>query len=191
MNDFIVEDYRSVIANQLLSNELVVGILSNDTITNIEEADILIDDTKEKSDQNGTCHIKAQHYVDGAIETTGSYIMFDLDEVPQYSNNSKQNAYTEVRLYFWVITNKNMAKYRTKRKEEPFKSAKNKYRNDLLAREIKGMFEYKNNLGIAPNHLVYNKIFIPENKGYYGRMLYFTITDFSNKVRDRAVGLYV
>lgn len=189
MNDFIVEDYRNVIANELLSNELVVGILSNDEITDLDEADILVQDNPSDSRHN-TCHIKAQHYVDGAIETTGSYIMYDLDEVPEYSRDSKQNTYTEVRLYFWLVTNKDMPKYLTKREEEPFKSAKNKYRNDLLAREIKKMFEYKNNLGIAPNHLVYNKIFIPENKGYYGRLLYFTITDWSNKVRNRAVNLY-
>lgn len=152
MNDFLVEDYRNVVANELLNNELIVGILSNDEIEDIEEADALID-----------THLKAQHYIDGAIEETGSYIMFDLDEVPMYSGDSKQNTYTEVRLYFWLVTHKDMHKYKTKRKEEPFKSARNMFRNDLMAREIKKMFEYKNNLGIAPNHLVYNKIFVPEN----------------------------
>ena len=179
MNDFLVEDYRNVVANELLNNELIVGILSNDEIEDVEESDALID-----------THLKAQHYIDGAIEETGSYIMFDLDEVPEYPRDSKQNTYTEVRLYFWLVTHKDMHKYRTKRTEEPFKSAKNMFRNDLMAREIKKMFEYKNNLGIAPNHLIYNKIFVPENKDYYGRLLYFTITDWSNKVRNRAVNLY-
>ena len=176
MNDFIVEDYRNVIANELLSNELIVGVLSNDEITDLDEADALID-----------THLKAQHYIDGAIETTGSFLMYDLNEIPIYSRDSKQDTYTEVGLYLWCITHKDMAKYKTMRKEEPFKSARNMFRNDILAREIKKTFEYKDNLGIAPNHLIYNKIFVPENKDWYGRILYFTITDWSNRVRLRGV----
>lgn len=185
MNDFIVEDYRNVISNLLLSNPLIVGILSNDEyidesdLENLDEADALIDH-----------NLIAQHYIPGVVEETGSYIMYDLDEVPMYPRDSKQNTYTEVHLMFWLVTHRGMAKYKTKIKEEPFASARNMFRNDLLAREIKKIFEYKDNLGIAPNHLIYNKTFFPDDKDYYGRVLYFTITDWSNKVRNRAVNLY-
>lgn len=47
------------------------------------------------------------------------------------------------------------------------------------------MFNDADNLGIAPNHLTYNKVYNSGNYKYMGRMMAFKITDWSDKVRLR------
>ena len=41
INDNLIEDYRSVITNTILSNETIVKVLSNDTL-DLESADELL-----------------------------------------------------------------------------------------------------------------------------------------------------
>lgn len=161
INDNLIEDYRCVITNTILSNETVAKVLSNDQLS-IETADELLWN-----------HLIPQQYVPETINETGSYIMYDIDENVLYSNRSKNSTYTELTLYIWILTHKDMPLY------------KGKLRNDILSREIKYMFNEANTskLGIAKNHLSSNKVFTSPNYKYMGRILTFNITDWSDSVR--------
>lgn len=163
-NDNLIEDYRNIITNILLSDPLVVDILGEGKV-DLEEADILIDGDEP--------HITPFEFLPGTLTKTGSYIMYDMDEEVIIPNNSKKSVYSEVSLYFWVVTHRNMMRYR------------GKLRNDLLARELKLMFGESDGLGIAKNHFLYSKIFDVKNNDYAGRVLKFVITDWSDKVRYR------
>lgn len=163
MNDNLIEDYRSVITNTILSNETIVSVLGNDEY-NLETADELL-----------WKHLIPQQYVPDTITDTGSYIMYDIDENVLYGRNSTNAIYTELTLYFWLFAHKNMPKY------------KGSLRNDILSRELKLMFEDKGGLGIAKNHLVYNKVYNGGNNEYMGRLMAFKITDWANDVRLRYV----
>ena len=159
INDNLIEDYRSVITNTILSNETIVQVLSNDTL-DLETADELLWE-----------HLVPQQYVPDTITETGSYIMYDIDEIVSYSRGSKNSTYTELVLYVWILTHKEMPTY------------KGRLRNDILSREVKLIFNETGGLGIAKNHLVSNKIFNSPNFKYMGRILTFEITDWSDKVR--------
>lgn len=164
INDDLIEDYRNYITNTLLSNETIVKVLSNDEFS-LDDADELLygDDP----------HIQPHEFIPGTITETGSYIMYDMEENAVYSHGSTVSTYTEVTLYFWVITHKNMVKY------------KGRLRNDILTRELKYSFGEKNGLGIAKNHFVYNKLYNVGNNNYTGRLVKFIITDWSDRVRLR------
>ena len=159
MNDNLIEDYRSVITNTLLSNETIVKVLSNDTL-DLESADELLWE-----------HLVPQQYIPDTITKTGSYILYDLDEKVLYSKGSTKGTYTELTLYFWILTHKDMPKY------------KGRLRNDILSRELKKMFNETDGLGIAKNHLIHNSIYNTPNYKYMGRLLAFRITDWSDKIR--------
>ena len=159
INDNLIEDYRSVITNTILSNETIVKVLSNDTL-DLETADELLWE-----------HLVPQQYIPDTITETGSYILYDLDEKVLYSKGSTKGTYTELTLYFWVLTHKDMPKY------------KGRLRNDILSRELKKMFNETDGLGIAKNHLINNSIYNTPNYKYMGRLLAFRITDWSDKIR--------
>lgn len=159
INDNLIEDYRSVITNTILSNEIIVKVLSNDTL-DLESADELLWE-----------HLIPQQYIPDTITETGSYILYDLAEKVTYSRNSAVGTYTEITLYFWVLTHKNMPKY------------KGRLRNDILIRELKHLFNENTGLGISKNHLVSNDIYNVPNYKYLGRFLTFKITDWSDKIR--------
>ena len=159
INDNLIEDYRSVITNTILSNETIVKVLSNDTL-DLESADELLWE-----------HLVPQQYIPDTITETGSYILYDMDENVLYSRGSTKGTYTELTLYFWVLTHKDMPKY------------KGRLRNDILSRELKKMFNETDGLGVAKNHLIYNSIYNTPNYKYMGRLLAFKITDWSDKLR--------
>lgn len=159
INDNLIEDYRSVITNTILSNETIIKVLSNDKL-DLESADELLWE-----------HLVPQQYIPDTITETGSYILYDMDENVLYSNGSTKGTYTELTLYFWVLTHKDMPKY------------KGRLRNDILSRELKKMFNETDGLGIAKNHLIHNSIYNTPNYKYMGRLLAFKITDWSDKLR--------
>lgn len=161
INDNLIEDYRSVITNTILSNETIVKVLSNDTL-DLESADELL-----------WKHLVPQQYIPDTITETGSYILYDMDENVLYSRGSTNSTYTELTLYFWILTHKDMPSY------------KGRLRNDILSRELKKMFNETDGLGIAKNHLIHNSIYNTPNYKYMGRLLTFKITDWSDKVRLR------
>ncbi len=159
INDNLIEDYRSIITNTILSNETIVKVLSNDTL-DLESADELLWE-----------HLVPQQYIPDTITETGSYILYDMDENVLYSKGSTKGTYTELTLYFWVLTHKDMPKY------------KGRLRNDILSRELKKMFNETDGLGVAKNHLIHNSIYNTPNYKYMGRLLAFKITDWSDKLR--------
>lgn len=159
INDNLIEDYRTVVTNTILSNETIVGILGDDEF-DLESADELL-----------WTHLIPQQYVPDTITETGSYIMYDLDENVVFSRNSTNSTYTELTLYFWIFTHKQDPRY------------KGRLRNDILSRELKLLFNDNVNMGIAKNHLLYSKIYSSVNKEYTGRCMAFKITDWSDRVR--------
>lgn len=163
-NDNLIEDYRNIITNILLDDPLIVAVLGNDKVP-LDEADILMDGKQP--------HIQPHEFLPDIITETGSYIMYDMDEEAIIPRNSVKSVYSEVSLYFWVVTHRDMTKY------------KGRLRNDILTRRLKQLFGEQEGLGIAKNHFVYNKIFDPRNNHYMGRVVKFVITDWSDKVRWR------
>lgn len=162
-NDNLIEDYRNIITNVLLDDPTIVEILGNGKIP-LDEADILMDGSQP--------HITPHEYLPGIITETGSYIMYDMDEEALYpSQKNVKSYYSSVSLYFWVVTSRDMSKY------------KGKLRNDVLTRRLRQLFGEQDGLGIAKNHFVYNKIFDPQNHKYMGRVVKFVITDWSDKLR--------
>lgn len=161
-NDNLIEDYRNIITNILLDDPLIVEVLGNGKIP-LDEADVLMDGKQP--------HIQPHEFLPDIITETGSYIMYDMDEEAVYPRNSVKSAYSEVSLYFWVITHRDMTKY------------KGRLRNDILTRRLKQLFGEQGGLGIAKNHFIYNKIFDPRNNHYMGRVVKFVITDWSDKIR--------
>ena len=159
INDNLIEDYRSVITNTILSNETIVKVLSNDTL-DLESADELLWE-----------HLVPQQYIPDTITETGSYILYDLDETVIYNRGSNKGTYIELTLYVWILTHKDMPKYG------------GRLRNDILARELKKLFNETDGMGIGKNHLISNNIFNSPNYKYMGRLLTFKITDWSDKIR--------
>ncbi len=163
-NDNLIEDYRNIITNILLNDPIIVAILGNDKVL-LDEADILIDGKQP--------HIQPYEFLPDIITETGSYIMYDMDEESVIPRNSVKSVYSEVALYFWVVTHRDMPNY------------KGRLRNDVLSRRLKQLFGEQDGLGIAKNHFVYNKIFDVRNNKFMGRVLKFVITDWSDKIRYR------
>ena len=163
-NDNLIEDYRNIITNILLNDPLIVDILGNGEIP-IDEADTLMDGEQP--------HITPYEFLPDVVTETGSYIMYDMDEQALIPTNSVKSVYSEVSVYFWVVTHRKMPMY------------KGRLRNDMLSRRLKQLFGEQDGLGIAKNHFVYNKIFDVRNNDYMGRVLKFVITDWSDKVRWR------
>ena len=159
INDNLIEDYRSVITNTILSNETIVKVLSNDTL-DLESADELL-----------WKHLVPQQYIPDTITDTGSYVLYDLDETVLYNRGSNKGTYIELTLYVWILTHKDMPKYG------------GRLRNDILARELKKLFNETDGMGIGKNHLISNNIFNSPNYKYMGRLLTFKITDWSDKIR--------
>ena len=159
INDNLIEDYRSVITNTILSNETIVKVLSNDTL-DLESADELLWE-----------HLVPQQYIPDTITETGSYVLYDLDETVLYNRGSNKGTYIELTLYVWILTHKDMPKYG------------GRLRNDILARELKKLFNETDGMGIGKNHLISNNIFNSPNYKYMGRLLTFKITDWSDKLR--------
>ena len=159
INDNLIEDYRSVITNTILSNETIVKVLSNDTL-DLENADELLWE-----------HLVPQQYIPDTITETGSYVLYDLDETVLYNRGSNKGTYIELTLYVWILTHKDMPKYG------------GRLRNDILARELKKLFNETDGMGIGKNHLISNNIFNSPNYKYMGRLLTFKITDWSDKLR--------
>ena len=159
INDNLIEDYRSVITNTILSNETIVKVLSNDTL-DLESADELLWE-----------HLVPQQYIPDTITETGSYVLYDLDETVLYNRGSNKGTYIELTLYIWILTHKDMPKYG------------GRLRNDILARELKKLFNETDGMGIGKNHLISNNIFNSPNYKYMGRLLTFKITDWSDKLR--------
>lgn len=159
--DNLIEDYRTVVTNTILSNEIIVDLLSEGRLT-IEEPDELL-----------WTRLVPQQYVPDTITETGSYILYDIDENVVYHRNGARSTYTELTLYFWLFTHKDSLPY------------KGRLRNDVLSRELKTMFNDIGNMGIAPNHLLYNRVYNSGNYKYMGRQMAFKITDWSDKVRLR------
>ena len=159
INDNLIEDYRSVITNTILSNKTIVKVLSNDKL-DLESADELLWE-----------HLVPQQYIPDTITETGSYILYDLDETVIYNRGSNKGTYIELTLYVWILTHKDMPKYG------------GRLRNDILARELKKLFNETDDMGIGKNHLISNNIFNSPNYKYMGRLLTFKITDWSDKIR--------
>lgn len=170
-NDNLIEDYRNIITNILLDDPVIVGVLGNDKIP-LDESDALIDGKQP--------HITPHEFLPDILTETGSYIMYDMDEEAVIPRNSVKSVYSEVALYFWVVTSRDMAKYNGKLKE-----CTGRLRNDVLPRRLKQLFGEQDGLGIAKNHFMYNKIFDVHNNKYMGRVVKFVITDWSDKVRYR------
>ena len=167
INDNLIEDYRTVITNTILSNETIVRVLSNnDENQNDDEFDF-----DSACESLLWTHLVPQQYIPDTITETGSYILYDMDENVLYSRGSTKGTYTELTLYFWVLTHKDMPKY------------KGRLRNDILSRELKKMFNETDGLGVAKNHLIHNSIYNTPNYKYMGRLLAFKITDWSDKLR--------
>ena len=159
INDNLIEDYRSVITNTILSNETIVKVLRNDKL-DLESADELLWE-----------HLVPQQYIPDTITETGSYVLYDLDETVLYNRGSNKGTYIELTLYVWILTHKDMPKYG------------GRLRNDILARELKKLFNETDGMGIGKNHLISNNIFNSPNYKYMGRLLTFKITDWSDKLR--------
>lgn len=164
VNDNLIEDYRNVITNTILSNKTIVEVLSDGTL-----------DT-ESSDELLWTHLIPQQYIPYTITDTGSYIMYDLDENVIIPRNSTNSTYTELTLYFWIFTHKQEPRYN------------GRLRNDILNRELKLLFNDTKNMGISKNHLIFSKVFNSGNYDYMGRYMAFKITDWSDKVRLRNNG---
>ena len=164
-NDNLIEDYRNIITNTLLNNEIIVDILGEGKV-DMEEADVLIGGSEP--------HIQAFEFIPNTLTKTGSYIMYDMDEEAAFPFGNNKSSYIEVALYMWVVSHRNMMRY------------KGRLRNDVITRELKKMFGEENGLGIAKNHFVYNKVFDVYNNDYSGRVVKFIITDWSDKIRQYA-----
>lgn len=170
-NDNLIEDYRNIITNILLDDPVIVGVLGNDKIP-LDESDVLLDGKPP--------HIQPYEFLPNVLTETGSYIMYDMDEEAVIPRGSANSTYSEVALYFWVVTHRNMARYKGQLREYT-----GRLRNDILSRRLKQLFDDRGGLGIAKNHFLYNKIFDVGNNDYMGRVLKFVITDWSDKVRWR------
>ena len=157
-NDNLIEYYRNFVTNILLANPTIVEILSDGKYT-LEEADELM-----------WSHIFPNQYIPDTITETGSYILYDLSDAVLSRVNK---TYIEVTLYFWVLTHKDMPKY------------KNSLRNDILVRELRKDFGEKDCFGIAKAHYVSNSIFNSGTNKYTARLVTFRITDWSDRIRYR------
>lgn len=166
INDDLIEDYRNVIMNEILNNEVLVDVLSHGTLTT--------EDTDELVWQN----VFPQEFDPETITQTDSYIFFDINESVSSTVGKNGTGYVTLTLFFWVLTHRDVVRY-----EGNVSTSKNRLRNDIIVRELKKTFAPVSNLGISKNRLLYNNLFTQTNYKYTGRLLAFKITDFADKIR--------
>jgi len=166
INEDLIEDYRNVITNEILNNDILVDILSHGTLTT--------DDSDELVWKN----VFPQEFNPETITQTDSYIFYDLNETTSSQVGRNGTGYVTLTLFFWILTHRDIARY-----EGKIDTSKNRLRNDIIVRELKKMFAPKSNLGISKNRLLYNNLFTQTNYKYTGRLLAFKITDFADKIR--------
>ena len=78
--DNLIEDYRTVVTNTILSNEIIVDLLSEGRLT-VEEPDELL-----------WTHLVPQQYVPETITETGSYILYDIPAWVNASHSGKNQS---------------------------------------------------------------------------------------------------
>lgn len=166
VNEDLIEDYRNVITNEILSNNVIVDILSHGTLT-ADDADELI-----------WKNIFPQEFDPETITQTDTYIFYDINEKQSSQYGKNGTGYEELTLFFWVLTHRDIARY-----EGEIATSKNRLRNDIVVRELKRIFTPKTNMGIGKNRFLYNNLFTQTNYKYTGRLLAFKITDFADKIR--------
>lgn len=166
INDDLIEDYRNVIMNEILNNEVLVDVLSHGTLTT-EDADELV-----------WQNVFPQEFDPETITQTDSYIFFDINESVSSTVGKNGTGYVTLTLFFWVLTHRDVVRY-----EGNVSTSKNRLRNDIIVRELKKTFAPVSNLGISKNRLLYNNLFTQTNYKYTGRLLAFKITDFADKIR--------
>lgn len=166
INDDLIEDYRNVIMNEILNNEVLVDVLSHGALTT-EDADELV-----------WQNVFPQEFDPETITQTDSYIFFDINESVSSTVGKNGTGYVTLTLFFWVLTHRDVVRY-----EGSISTSKNRLRNDIIVRELKKTFAPVSNLGISKNRLLYNNLFTQTNYKYTGRLLAFKITDFADKIR--------
>lgn len=166
INEDLIEDYRNVITNEILSNEVLVDILSHGTLTT-DDADELV-----------WKNVLPQEFDPETITETDSYIFYDINEATSAQVGKNGTGYVTLTLFFWILTHRDVVRY-----EGNVSTSKNRLRNDIIVRELKKTFAPVSNLGISKNRLLYNNLFTQTNYKYTGRLLAFKITDFADKIR--------
>lgn len=166
INEDLIEDYRNVITNEILSNEVLVDILSHGTLTT-DDADELV-----------WKNVLPQEFDPETITETDSYIFYDINEATSTQVGRNGTGYVTLTLFFWILTHRDIVRY-----EGNVSTSKNRLRNDIIVRELKKTFAPVSNLGISKNRLLYNNLFTQTNYKYTGRLLAFKITDFADKIR--------
>ncbi|MDE6149358.1 MAG: hypothetical protein K2F81_04595 [Ruminococcus sp.] len=161
MNDNLIEDYRTVITNHLLTSNLIVDVVGDGKYSNKENTDLI------PSEQLLWEKIFPAQYIPYTVQETGTYLFYDIEE-----SVSQINSYLSVNIIFWVITHKDSIKYN------------NKLKLDVLSREIKNIMNKNCNLGISKNNFVSNTLLNDQLLSEYtGRALVFNVTDFNDKLR--------
>ena len=166
LNENLLEDYRQVITNTILNNQIIVDVLGKGEV-DIDDADSLLWKNLFPND-----------FSPDTLTETDSYIFYDLDESVSPAVHNNGTGFLSINLYFWVLTHRDIVRYNGN-----IASCKNRLRNDILVRELKTTFAPVSNLGISKNRFLYNKIFAQTLTKYTGRLLAFQITDFADKIR--------
>lgn len=166
INEDLIEDYRNVITNEILNNEILVDVLSRGTLTT-DDADELV-----------WHNLLPQEFDPETITETESYIFYDINEATSSQVGRNGTGYVTLTLFFWVLTHRDIVRY-----EGNVATSKNRLRNDIIVRELKKTFAPQANLGISKNRFLYNNIFTQTNYKYTGRLVAFKITDFADKIR--------
>jgi len=154
-NDNLIEDYRTAIADKLLSSPVIVDLLSRGTLIPENSRPLLWK------------NIIPQQYLPVTDEDTDSYIFYDIDE--EIIRGEK--TYIELIVYFWTISHKNNAVYKSKMK------------NDVMVKEIKKIFQNDCELGISKNRCIYNRILNTGSDVHTGRCTAFRVIDWSDRIR--------
>lgn len=160
VNDNLIEDYRNVITNQLLSNKLIVDIIGNGKYGVNNENLISSDDLLWQK-------VFPSQFVPYTVTDTDTYIFYDIEESASTTNTS----YVTLNIVFWLITHKDFQKYN------------GKLRLDILSRELKNIMRQNCELGLSKNHFIYNKLLSTGLYDYTGRTIAFSVTDFNDKLR--------
>ena len=96
INDDLIEDYRNVIMNEILNNEVLVDVLSHGTLTT-EDADELV-----------WQNVFPQEFDPETITQTDSYIFFDINESVSSTVGKNGTGYVTLTLFFWVLTHQKL-----------------------------------------------------------------------------------
>lgn len=166
INDNLLEDYRNVITNAILNNEILVDVLGKGEY-DLDTADELL-----------WKNVFPNDFAPETLTETDTYIFYDMDESVSPTVSKNGTGFLAINLYFWIVTHRDIIRYNGN-----IPSSKNRLRNDIVVRELKQMFAPERNLGVSKNKFLYNKIFAQTNNKYSGRLLAFQITDFADKIR--------